>query len=62
MGRYEIYLETQNEFKISKRIIGPRGTHLKRILNDVQARSKMQHLPMESIAKIRLRGRGSGFL
>jgi hypothetical protein len=62
MGRYDIYLELDSEFKISKRIIGPKGNHMKKILNDVLSRSKMQHLQVESIAKIRLRGRGSGFL
>jgi hypothetical protein len=35
---------------------------MKKILTDVLTRSKMQHLPIESIAKIRLRGKGSGFL
>jgi hypothetical protein len=35
---------------------------MKKILTETSAKSKMLHLPIESIAKIRLRGKGSGFL
>jgi hypothetical protein len=62
MGRFDIFLEPNNDFRISKRIIGPKGNNMKKILNETSARSKMQHLPIEAVAKIRLRGRGSGFL
>lgn len=35
---------------------------MKKILNETAAKSKMPHLPIDSLAKIRLRGKGSGFL
>lgn len=61
MGRYDIFLSTNTEFKISKRIIGPKGNHMKKIFSDVQLKSKL-NVQIENIAKIRLRGKGSGFL
>jgi len=62
MGRYDIYIDSNSDFKLSKRIIGPRGNNMKNILHDVQTKGKLQHLKFEAIAKIRLRGKGSGYL
>ena len=57
VARFEIYMES-SDFKIAKRIIGPRGNHMKKILNDALPKKGA----VEEHAKIRLRGRGSGFL
>jgi len=35
---------------------------MKKILNEAFTKSKMSHLTIESIAKLRLRGKGSGFV
>ena len=44
MARYDIFLEYNDEFKLSKRIIGPKGNHMKKILNEAFLKSKMSHL------------------
>jgi hypothetical protein len=41
MLRYDIYLDAGNEFKISKRIIGSKGSHMKRILDSVKGQCSM---------------------
>jgi len=51
--RFEIPPEVDRDFSIAKRIIGQKGVNMKRIVTS---------LPSADAAKLRLRGRGSGFL
>ncbi len=51
--RFEIPGDMDREFGIAKRIIGQKGANMKRIVSS---------LPSLDAAKLRLRGRGSGFL
>jgi hypothetical protein len=51
--RFDIPSEIEKEFHISKRIIGQKGVNMKKIVSS---------LPSADAAKLRLRGRGSGFL
>jgi len=62
MGRFDIYLDSTKDFNIAKRIIGPKGNNMKKILDDVKSKKKQLTGAVDSIAKIRLRGKGSGFL
>eukprot|EP00745_Piridium_sociabile_P028733 TRINITY_DN4639_c0_g1_i1.p1 TRINITY_DN4639_c0_g1~~TRINITY_DN4639_c0_g1_i1.p1 ORF type:complete len:511 (-),score=46.41 TRINITY_DN4639_c0_g1_i1:390-1922(-) len=47
--RFEVGIENEREFQVARRIIGTKGSNMKRIVNF-------------SGAKLRLRGKGSGFL
>merc|ERR1719253_192001 len=47
--RFDIGIENDKEFQVARRIIGTKGANMKRIVK-------------QSEAKLRLRGRGSGFL
>jgi hypothetical protein len=47
--RFEIGIENDKEFQVARRIIGQKGSNMKRIVKDTDA-------------KLRLRGRGSGYL
>ena len=51
--RFEIPPEIEKDFCVSKRIIGQKGANMKKIVTS---------LPCADLAKLRLRGRGSGFL
>ena len=51
--RFDIPSEIERDFHISKRIIGQKGVNMKKIVSS---------LPSVDAAKLRLRGRGSGFL
>jgi hypothetical protein len=51
--RFEIPADLDPEFCVSKRIIGQKGVNMKKIVSS---------LPCADAAKLRLRGRGSGFL
>ena len=51
--RFEVPQEIDREFCVSKRIIGQKGVNMKKIVSS---------LPSADAAKLRLRGRGSGFL
>eukprot|EP00826_Nyctotherus_ovalis_P054292 TRINITY_DN7100_c0_g3_i8.p1 TRINITY_DN7100_c0_g3~~TRINITY_DN7100_c0_g3_i8.p1 ORF type:complete len:328 (-),score=55.94 TRINITY_DN7100_c0_g3_i8:132-1115(-) len=57
--RFEIQIENDSRYQISRRLIGPKGANMKRILREC---SRGSRLPIASIIKLRLRGRGSGFL
>ena len=61
-ARFDIFLEVTNEFELSKKIIGPKGINMKNILASVLQKNKIPSLDSSnSIAKLRLRGKGSGF-
>jgi len=61
-ARYDIYLESGSDFELSKKIIGPKGANMKNILASVLQKHKIPSLDSSnSIAKLRLRGKGSGF-
>jgi len=51
--RFEIPADMDPDFCVSKRIIGQKGSNMKKIVSS---------LPCADAAKLRLRGRGSGFL
>ena len=51
--RFDIPQDIDKDFHISKRIIGQKGVNMKKIVSS---------LPSADAAKLRLRGRGSGFL
>ncbi len=50
MEKMIVGIENDNEFNVTRRIIGPTGSHMKRIINEAGGNTK-----------VRLRGRGSGF-
>lgn len=56
--RFEIQIENEKEFQVARRVIGSKGTNMKRIidkcLKGVNGRA-------HDIIKLRLRGQGSGF-
>ena len=56
--RFEIQIENDKEFQVARRLIGPKGCHMKKILD---ACSKGCSGPIQEVIKLRLRGRGSGF-
>ena len=62
MARYEVYLEITSDFEVPRKIIGHKGGNMKRILTSVLEKHKITVLNGEnSVAKLRLRGKGSGF-
>lgn len=56
--RFEIQIANDKEFQVARRLIGPKGYHMKRI---VDACSKGFAGPVQEVIKLRLRGKGSGF-
>lgn len=65
MARYDIYLEINSEFELSKKIIGPKGINMKKMLAEAIEKNKLGQSTLDSkeaIGKLRLRGKGSGFL
>jgi hypothetical protein len=57
-SRYEIQIENEREFQVARRLIGPKGCNMKKI---VELCTKGMRCQAHDIVKIRLRGRGSGF-
>lgn len=56
--KFEIEIENSNEFQVSRRIIGPKGKNMKKILEIcMQGGVNTGH----DTVKLRLRGKGSGF-
>lgn len=55
--RYDINIENDRQFEVSKRIIGTQGCNMKTILQSVQRETFCK----EKDVKLRLRGRGSNF-
>ena len=54
------------EFNIAQRIIGPKGSYLKRIIEKILSKHPLAHKytlsNIDSVFKMRIRGKGSGFL
>jgi len=57
--RFEVQIENDQKYQVSRRLIGPKGANMKRIIKEC---SNGSNLPIASIIKLRLRGKGSGFL
>jgi len=56
--RFEIQIENDKEFQVARRLIGPKGCHMKKIVDTC---SKGFTGPVQEVIKLRLRGKGSGF-
>ena len=63
--RYDIQIENEREFQVARRIIGSKGCHMKRILEECLAcNNENKNISNDSaneLLKLRLRGRGSGY-
>lgn len=53
--KYEILIPNDKEFQIAKKLIGPNGYNMKKIIDECKTNSKEENV------KLRLRGKGSGF-
>ena len=53
--KYEILIENDQEFQISRKLIGSKGINMKKIINECHIKGDIETL------KLRLRGKGSGF-
>lgn len=56
--RFDIQIDNEKEFQVARRLIGPKGINMKRI---VEICSKGMNCQAHDIIKLRLRGKGSGF-
>lgn len=56
--RFDIQIDNEKEFQVARRLIGPKGCNMKKI---VDVCSKGMHCQAHDIVKLRLRGKGSGF-
>ena len=56
--RFDIQIENDKDFQVARRVIGPKGNNMKKI---VEMCSKGMKGQMHDIVKLRLRGKGSGF-
>ena len=53
--KYEILIENDSEFQISRKLIGSKGANMKKIINECQIKGETDTV------KLRLRGKGSGY-
>ena len=60
MCRYDIYLDEYPEFKVAQKIIGPKGSYMKRIIDRSVTIRVADISSIEKLVKMRLRGKGSG--
>lgn len=56
---YEVQIENDEKFKVTKRIIGLKGNNMKKILS--YCKVAFPYISSNDLLKIRLRGRGSGY-
>jgi len=56
--RFDIQIENDKEFQVAKKLIGAKGSNMKRI---VELCCKGCLCPVQDVIKLRLRGKGSGF-
>lgn len=60
--KYEAQIENDQDFKIARKIIGPKGCNMKKILEICQQQARRLNITFQNDSlKLRLRGRGSGF-
>jgi len=60
--KYEIQIENDRDFQVARKIIGPKGCNMKKIIEICQNFVKNPSLIYQSdFLKLRLRGKGSGF-
>ena len=65
--RYDIQIENDREFQVARKLIGPKGCNMKRILEEwnqiirLMNNEREQKFNSQDIVKLRLRGKGSGF-
>lgn len=61
--RYDVVIENEKNFQIAKKIIGSKGCNMKNIIENSLAETGLRNHPNSKEAiKLRLRGKGSGFL
>ncbi len=56
--RFDIQIENDKEFQVARKLIGAKGSNMKRIVDQC---SQGFACPVQEVIKLRLRGRGSGF-
>jgi len=66
-GRYEIQIDKDKDFQAARKIIGPKGHNMKQIIENCKEIGELLEkeghgkIKIEDLAKLRLRGKGSGF-
>jgi hypothetical protein len=61
--RYDVVIENEKNFQIAKKIIGSKGCNMKNIIENSLSEAGLRNHPNSKEAiKLRLRGKGSGFL
>jgi hypothetical protein len=58
--RYDIQIENEKDFQVARRVIGSKGSNMKRIIQECAQGFDFKINPYE-VVKLRLRGKGSGF-
>lgn len=59
--RYEIQIENEREFQVCRKIIGPKGSNMKQIIEFCCQDKHEDYLFYQEQIKLRLRGKGSGY-
>jgi hypothetical protein len=65
--RYDIQIDNDKDFQVSKKLIGAKGTNMFQIIESCKAigesleKEGMGKIKVQDLVKLRLRGRGSGF-
>jgi hypothetical protein len=66
IAKFEFCVESLPGFVIPQHLIGPKGSYMKKIIERMLARHPLAHTytlaNIDSVFKMRVRGRGSGFL
>ncbi len=58
-GRFDIQIENDKEFQVARKLIGSKGSNMKRIIE--MCKRGMGPEAASDAVKLRLRGKGSGF-
>eukprot|EP00357_Protocruzia_adherens_P017084 CAMPEP_0114977818 /NCGR_PEP_ID=MMETSP0216-20121206/3454_1 /TAXON_ID=223996 /ORGANISM="Protocruzia adherens, Strain Boccale" /LENGTH=692 /DNA_ID=CAMNT_0002338929 /DNA_START=350 /DNA_END=2428 /DNA_ORIENTATION=- len=62
--RYDVQIENEENFQVARKVIGSKGSNMKRIIEQCVSNPRAAKLSEEEkrdLVKLRLRGRGSGF-